>query len=413
MSISQNFPAISPTLNLNFARSKKLDPRITFTRSSSATRTNAQGLIEVVSANTPRFEHSVVGVGSTVTSVQSLGLLIEASRTNLQVYSGISSSFWSANNSAVVTNNSSTSPDGTTNATQIAGAALIGSGIFRTLSLTSGTVYTYSLFVKAVSGSNTIYFGTDTGTSATVQVNTSTGVASLNFGSPTNVTSTAYPNGWYRIGFTFTAGTTATHSFVIYNLTANLNTWLAWGAQVEAGSFATSYIPTVASTVTRSADNASMTGTNFSSWYNQSEGTLFAASRINALGRATYPGIAYVDDGTNANSMGFVISDAAIDNLGAEGYVSNINQYYYSSTSAVTPNQLMKIITAYKSNDFASASNVGSNAVQTDTSGSVPTVNRLIIGDLRGNSAKLNGTISQLTYYPRRLTNSQLQNLTK
>ena len=58
MSISQNFPAISPTLNLNFARSKKLDPRITFTRTSSATRTNAQGLIEVVSANTPRFDHS-------------------------------------------------------------------------------------------------------------------------------------------------------------------------------------------------------------------------------------------------------------------------------------------------------------------------------------------------------------------
>jgi hypothetical protein len=58
---------------------------------------------------------------------------------------------------------------------------------------------------------------------------------------------------------------------------------------------------------------------------------------------------------------------------------------------------------------------VGSNAVQTDTSGSVPTVNRLIIGDLRGNSifAKLNGTISQLLYYPKRLPNSQLQALTK
>jgi hypothetical protein len=49
----------------------------------------------------------------------------------------------------------------------------------------------------------------------------------------------------------------------------------AWGAQVEAGAFATSYIPTVASQVTRSADSAVMTGTNFSSWYNASEGTFY------------------------------------------------------------------------------------------------------------------------------------------
>ena len=99
MSISQNFPAISPTLNLNFARSKKLDPRITFTRTSSATRTNAQGLIEVVSADTPRFDHSY---NSSTGSVNSLGLLIEESRTNLISYSqDFTNALWqTANNRA-------------------------------------------------------------------------------------------------------------------------------------------------------------------------------------------------------------------------------------------------------------------------------------------------------------------------
>jgi hypothetical protein len=382
----------------------------------------ADGLIKLAGVNEPRFDHDP-------STGESLGLLVEESRTNLFTYSEqFDNAAWTKSNLGITTNTSATTaPDGSTNAEKITESLDVGityhlmnkSGGF---SATSGTSYTYSIFAKAAERTK-IIIGFDIGSAFSAYqyglYDLSAGTSSIILGTPT-ISITSYPNGWYRCSVTAAAiGTGSAQAAIQLYTTANgyigngTSGIYIWGAQLEAGAFATSYIPTVASTVTRSADNASMTGTNFSSWYNQSEGTLFAASRINALGRATYPGIAYVDDGTNANSMGFVISDAAIDNLGAEGYVSNINQYYYSSTSAVTPNQLMKIITAYKSNDFASASNVGSNAVQTDTSGSVPTVNRLIIGDLRGNSAKLNGTISQLTYYPRRLTNSQLQNLTK
>jgi hypothetical protein len=179
---------------------------------------------------------------------------------NLLTNSNISSVNWNPNSSPVLTNNASTSPDGTINATQIAASAAAGSGIFRTISLTSGTVYTYSVFVKAVSGSNTIYFGTDIGTDSRITVNTSTGVASLNFGSPTNITSTSYPNGWYRVSFTFTASATATHSFVIYNLTANANTWLAWGAQLERGSSASPYYPTTGTAKNRGTTLIDLTG---------------------------------------------------------------------------------------------------------------------------------------------------------
>jgi hypothetical protein len=409
MSISQNFPDEGPSLNLNFASSRILDPRITFTRTSTGTYTDKNGLVTIASANTPRFDHSYDG-----SNVQSLGLLIEESRTNLITYSGISSSFWSTNNSAVVTNNSSTSPDGTTNATQIAGAALIHSGIFRTLSLTSGTIYTYSLFVKAVSGSNTIYFGTDTGTNTKVQVNTSTGVASLNSGSPTNITSTAYPNGWYRIAFTFTASATATHSFVIYNLTANLNTWLAWGAQVEAGSFATSYIPTVASTVTRSADNASMTGINFSSWYNSTAstgGTILAQARRGYSGNFSgYPNLYTINDGTSNNRIIVYGVDASTQFTNYAINTGGVLQTDYVFANISTTN-LFKSIHTFATN--SSTFCVNGTLTTTDTSVTIPSVNRLNIGQNESGGNPWNGTISAISYYPTRLSNTLLQNLTK
>ena len=185
------------------------------------------------------------------------------------------------------------------------------------------------------------------------------------------------------------------------------------GKTIEAGAFATSYIPTTASTVTRSADVATVTGTNFSGIYNSVEGTLFAAARINYLGGNTYPGIMYVDDGTFNNTMGFYVNDAGDDTIGSENFISNVSQYYFNSLSAIVPNQLNKIITAYKVNDFAAGFSIR-ESLDIDTSGSVPTVNRLIIGELRGSqNVKLNGTISKISYYPVRLTNSQLQQLTK
>ncbi len=196
---------------------------------------------------------------------------------NLLTYSNINISNWVTNASPVLTENVSTSPDGTLNATQIAAPATAGSGVYRTFSLTSGNAYTYSVFVKSVSGSNTIYFGSDGGTNALVQINTSTGVAIFNSGAATNITSTPFLNGWYRISFTFTASTTATHSLVIYNLTASANTWLVYGAQLEKGRSASPYIPTSNSTVTRPT-TATSTISNYSHTINQPQYISYDAS---------------------------------------------------------------------------------------------------------------------------------------
>jgi hypothetical protein len=206
---------------------------------------------------------------------------------NLLLYSGIPSANWTANLSATLTDNSSTSPDGILNATQIAASASAGSGVFVFLTLTGGTVYTYSLFVKAVSGSNSIYFGNDAGGTqiALVTVNTSTGVASLSGGSPTNITSTSYPNGWYRVSFTFTTSVTSGHSFVIYNGAASANTWLAWGAQLERGTL-TDYTPTTGTAISRvlpATTNTNITGlgTYYSSGFDENVGfTTFLSANV-------------------------------------------------------------------------------------------------------------------------------------
>ena len=109
MSISQNFPTIRPTLNLNFARSKTLDPRITFTRASTATYVDEDGLIKTAGADEARFDHDPV-------TGESLGLLIEESRTNLYDNTiNFGSSNWILQTSPEVTLNTTdvSSPDGT------------------------------------------------------------------------------------------------------------------------------------------------------------------------------------------------------------------------------------------------------------------------------------------------------------
>ena len=108
MSISQNFPNTRPSLNLNFARSKTLDPRITFTRTSTGTYVDEIGIIRYSSADEPRFDHDPV-------TGECKGLLIEESRQNLLTYSAdISNAAWGKTNSSI--GPTTTAPDGTSTA---------------------------------------------------------------------------------------------------------------------------------------------------------------------------------------------------------------------------------------------------------------------------------------------------------
>jgi hypothetical protein len=183
-----------------------------------------------------------------------------------------------------------------------------------------------------------------------------------------------------------------------------------WGAQLESSSFSTSYIKTVASQVTRSADSASMVGSNFSSWYRADEGTLYVESIKN--GNLNFQQLINVNDGTTSNTIAFGFGSGAFP-LRQDVVVSTVSQASITAIADTTALGLkLKISGAYKVNDFAISGNAG--AVATDISGVIPNgLNRMDIGYRSASTAlTYTGTIKKIAFYPQRLSNAQHQALT-
>jgi hypothetical protein len=430
MSIQQNFPAITPSLSLNFARSKKLDPRITFTRTSSATRTNETGLVEVVPANAPRFDHSYDPVSG---SVRSLGLLVEEQRTNLLLRSEEfdNSTSWQATNASVTANNI-ISPNGesvadklvesTSNSTHRVATSIGG--------LLAG-VYTFSVYLKAGErDSAAISLFTSAEGERGMNINLTNGTVISTFSSPTSFSITPAGNGWYKASVSLTLSVNATITAIVYINLYGLYTGdgtsgiYIWGAQLEQGSFPTSYIPTTTSTVTRTADNVSMVGENFSSWYNQSEGTVYADTRIVGVQTARFDRLwAITNSNLNQDGLGLFISGPS----GTFGIyditttIGGVTQYpeaggtLGTSGMGITASSTPRLKSCF---GFTTGNtNISYNGRLPNSSGvtitNLLTADRLFIGQpqrFQGHSCM---TISQLTYYPRRLTNAQLVTLTR
>jgi hypothetical protein len=425
MSIQQNFPAITPSLSLNFARSKKLDPRITFTRTSSATRTNETGLVEVVPANAPRFDHSYDSVSG---SVRSLGLLVEESRSNTMTNSENFSTGWAGSGYVGIlpwgsgsNTTADTSPNGQSTANLIIEDTSTG---FHRLSKTGVTLsagtYTFSIYVKKFGTINRNFAISssvlDQGASFNLSEVTST--ASTENSSITNV-----GNGWFRCSITKTISGSTGYIF-LFILDENLNNQYTgdgtsgiylWGAQLEAGAFPTSYIPTTNSTVTRTADNVSMVGENFSSWYNQSEGTIMWNGRYNAedINLQCYS----IDPSTPGGDLNNRIALFGRSGLVSGAFVPRIRSSgdNFDPASVGTPTikgTLIKTALSYSIGSVTFTEGITSQIV-TSSPTSLPTVSLIKIGADYSGTQFTNGTISQLIYYPRRLTNAQLVTLTR
>ncbi len=183
-------------------------------------------------------------------------------------------------------------------------------------------------------------------------------------------------------------------------------------AQLEAGAFATSYIPTTTASVTRNADVVSMTGTNFSSWYNASEGTFVATS--STINLAASRPIFQTSTAGVVNGGQFVYYDPAGSRISIRDYDSGgsavgVISYTGAGTPAVNTNYCIAF--AYKTNSFAAAAN--GNAVAQDTTGTVSgTPDALYIG--RDTAATyLNGYVRKINFYTMRLTNAEVQSFSK
>ena len=213
-------------------------------------------------------------------------------------------------------------------------------------------------------------------------------------------------NGWYRCTVSRTGGAATYTELRIgnadnsFSFSGNGSDGIyIWGAQLEAGSFATSYLPTVASSVTRSADVASVN--TLSPWFNATEGTLFAEAYLSVGGR--YAGLYKTGSDNqieivqlNSSQINFFAYDT-----GATQVNSNIAGTAFSTN---------KIAFAYKANDYASC--VNGSAVTTDTSASVPSLNYANINAYQISGPLGSGHIRRIAYYPVRLTAAQLQALT-
>jgi len=182
-------------------------------------------------------------------------------------------------------------------------------------------------------------------------------------------------------------------------------------AQLESGNFATSFIPTAGSTVTRTADVASMTGSNFSDWFNSSEGAfLVEASSFFPVSTINYSTLT-ASDGTNSNRV--VIRSQDSSSRSAFQNASGGSNVAFANGAEITGGAVSKMTSAYKLNSFAFGQN--GTLVATDNSGAVPVgVNRLSIGSNNlGTGEHLNGHVQQVLYYPQRLINAEVQAFSK
>ena len=374
-----------------------------YTPTTTAAITNYIPVLLTAASGAARFD-------SNPTTGESLGLLIEEQRTNLSVPSvltGVGGNGWTS-----VTPNSNIAPDGSLSATRYTWTAFNNCYISSLLvTNTAATAYTGSIYVKANILSTNAYsvqIGRgDSGQFAKAIFNASTNTVSTSTGgadvSNASATVTAAGNSWYRITITATFANSYISAFGLsFVAMATNGDAFIWGAQLEAGSFATSYIPTTTTQVTRAADSASMTGTNFSSWYNQSAGTFYAES--NKIS-STYGGVVAVTDGTGNNSIQIYSSGGSVQlNMVISG-TSQFDRFVGNYIISV----FYRVSLAYSTTTYAGSNN-GAPAVQGVTS-NTPLVNRLLIlQDRYGGPA--NGTIKRIAYYPVALTSTQLQALT-
>ena len=353
----------------------------------------------------PRFDYDPV-------TLQPKGLLVEEARTNIATYSAeFDNAAWSKIN-CTVTTNATTSPDGTTNAEKLIVTNALSTGnVSQIPTLAASTAYTETVFAKKGEW-NWVALETrgEVGDPLLAWFNLNTGVVgTVNVGATATITN--FGNGWYRCSLTRTTGATttsprarvyATNADAVLSTGDGVSGIFIYGAQLEAGAFPTSYIPTVASTVTRSADVATINGSLFSQWYNNTEGTLLA-NFVPTNSIASNTRGATITDGTNR------VTDIYIDVSVWRSFNGTTNVTPAGSTAVL--NSTVNFASAYKSGDYAASMNGG--AVGTAATAGVQSANKLTIGTNITNSAGfLNGHIRSINFIPARAADFQLQALT-
>ena len=338
-----------------------------FERGSVATRINKEGLIETVGANEPRVDYKDDSKGA---------LLLEPSRTNLIPYSEDFSQ-WISIDGVVRTDNFTNSPDGSQNASKLVFNGTPNSRI--EVQVSSSGTNTQSVYLKTESGTQNVSIGS----------------------SSTDLTEFTITDQWVR--YTHTGGGSYPRI-----LCSDAATIYAWGCQYEAGSYATSYIPTQNTAQTRLADECN-NGAN-DQVINSTEGTLYVeANLIDGYDNNNWLGIIY--DNSNANNRVYI--QRYLGNIQGGIRVNGVIQSEITqSNSSLGKN---KIAFTFKQNEFKLFVN-GSQVSSTDTIGSVfseNTLDTLNVGVYHNNTLQFNSGIDDVKLYNTALTDQELIALTQ
>jgi hypothetical protein len=360
-----------------------------FTRSTSGTRVNKDGLIEVITNNKPRIDFLNDSNGA---------LLLEPERTNLQVNSEeFDNTLW-LKNRASITPNDAISPSGLLNADKLVGTSGSSSYVYDGISVTFESAYTISVFAKYIDIEEFVIVNFTQ--SGNAYFNIENGTIISNFGTITEPKIENYGNGWYRCSAKFTATATTIVNYGFYLNNATDKSVHIWGAQVELGSYPTSYIPTQGVT-TRVAEVCSDAGNN--QVINSIEGVLYwniITQDKNSSSKAIS-----INNGINTILSIYFYSSS----INVVFNVNGVNQFY--ANFGLTIGQEYKIAVLYQENNFALYVNGVKRAE--DTNGSVPSVDtfdRLNLSEVSG--GKFYGNVKEVKLYNTALTDQELINLT-
>lgn len=403
------------TLLYQFARAKTLaaigglGPTLAHTRATIATYFDSSGVMQTAGSGVARFDHLPVS------PYTSLGLLIEEQRINLCLQSEDFGTTWSNawGGGTTLSTNAANAPDGNATADEIARVDGNGDGINQPITTETSTKYCISIYAKNVDANITSFqWVSDLASNPTFKV-TWTGAV------PAQSTATALDSwgiedvgdGWYRLNFVWESDAVDTSGdFLILpeNSGSGTESIYVWGAQMEKGTFPTSYIPTVASAVTRDADDVD---TSDVSWYNAGgDGTVYIKSQMDDWSKQQAHFITIFDNGTGANLIMFrnqtnPRTQVKVRSGAADGFFQAIiDGANYSNGSP------LELSVAWAANDFAAYSAGGINV--TDSSGSVPVnIAALNVGRTELDSLYQNGHIQEIRYYNVRKNNQFLEDL--
>lgn len=405
------------TLDLSFMGGT-LPTGVTFTRASTATYFASTGTMQTAAVNAPRFDYATVA--RTLN-----GLLIEEARTNLLLSSGNlgNTGYW-AQITVTATGGIAGAPDGTASLTQVTETTATNIHyIGQNPTLVASTSYAFSIYAKAA-GTRYLQLSLDDSTAnggfATFDLQAGTisqALAARGTGVIGTATIQPIANGFYRCSIVTTIGaaTTGRALPILSNVPTpgfapnyagnTANSVLLWGAQLEQGAFPTSYIPTTNAAVTRSADQATMPT---AAWFSATNGSVAIEAMLPQVNTPENLDLGIFDNGTGNESI-VVRQPGNVAYLAAYFYSSSALVGSLSSSANPTAATPFKVAASYSAG-LAIAMCFNGGTVVTGTTTAIPAVNRLVLGQVR--AVAPDGYIRRVRYWPRVLTNTEMQQVT-